>query len=126
MQGGRIRHMSWVVEKRDKAHAAGLESRRAGERIENRSREGVNIHGDSYRIAARDVWVSGEHPQAISELHWRRVDEARLRSLFRECDTGHRAGAVRDSALEYCGYRQGVGRGSRGEDGVGQDLARGA
>ena len=41
-----------------------------------------DIHGDSYGAAARDVWIPGEHPQAISELHWRRVDETRLRSYF--------------------------------------------
>ena len=113
------------VSRRDKTAAAGLESRRAGERIESRSRKGASIYGDSYGAAARDVWVSGEHSQAISELHWRRVDQARLRKLLRERDAGDRAGAVRDSTLECCRHRQGARRSARGEEGVGQDLACG-
>src|ERR1700761_6121718 len=93
--------------RRDKTPDAGLESRRAGERDRTHSLERSEQYGDSYRAAARDLWIPGEHSQAISELHWRRVDQTRLGQLLRECDAGHRAVAVRDSALECCRHRQG-------------------
>ena len=73
--------MSWVSGSSDKTAAAGIESRRVGERIESRSRKGALVYGDSYGAAARDVWVPGEHSQAISKLHWRRVDQARLKHV---------------------------------------------
>ena len=115
--------MSSMFGSRDKTPAAGLGPAVPENGIENHSPEGANNYGDNYCAAARDVWVPGEHPQAISELHWRRVDEARFRQLFRERHAGHRPDAVRDSALECGRHRQGAGCGARSEDGVGQDLS---